>query len=158
MFQDLANYNSLIQTVVSGTVAGVDKACEIAETLGIRCQKLEVSAPFHCKLMEPAAMMLKKTLADIILGQPEIPVYMNVNGRPVEDPGKIPELLVQQAMSPVLWVQTLQKMQKDGIDIFIECGPGRTLAGLVRKTLKDVTILRVENCKTLENTLEALKA
>ena len=153
-----ANYNSLVQTVVSGTTAGVDKACEIAGAQGIRCIKLAVSAPFHCELMEPAAMKLKEVFSGKLFIAPSIPVYMNVNGLPLEDATSIPELLVQQAMSPVRWVQTLQKMKEDGIDTFVECGPGKTLSGLVKKTLKDVNIYRVEDIKTLENTLASLKA
>ncbi len=153
-----ANYNSPVQTVVSGTAKGVDRACEIAEAQGFRCVKLAVSAPFHCKLMEPAAMKLKEVFSSITFLKPAIPVYMNVNGRQPEETDNISDLLVKQAMSPVRWVQTLQKMREDGIDTFIECGPGRTLSGLVKKTLKDVTVLRVEDSKTLMNTLEAMKA
>ncbi len=152
-----ANYNSLVQTVISGTVVGVDKACKIAEAQGIRCVKLAVSAPFHCKMMEPAALKLKEVFVKQSFSTPLVPVYMNVNGLPPKDTGNIPELLVQQAMSPVRWVQTLLKMQEDGINTFVECGPGRTLSGLVKKTLKEVNIYRVEDKKTLENTLKALK-
>lgn len=151
-----ANYNSLVQTVVSGTAAGVDKACEIAAAQGIHCMKLAVSAPFHCKLMEPAAMKLKEVFSGTTFREPAIPVYMNVDGMLLKNAGCIPELLVRQAMSPVRWVQTLQEMQKNGISTFIECGPGRTLSGLVKKTLDNVVILRVEDCKTLKSTLEAL--
>ena len=152
-----ANYNSPVQTVVSGSAAGVDEACELAEAAGLRCVKLAVSAPFHCALMEPAAMRLKEEFRSIDFAEPEIPVYMNVNGMPPAGSNEIPELLVQQAMSPVRWVETLRNMQADGVDTFIECGPGKTLSGLVKKTLKDVRIFRVENIKTLNDTLEGLK-
>lgn len=81
---------------------------------------------------------------------------MNVDGEVVEDGSKIAELLVKQAMSPVQWVATLQNMREAGIDTFIECGPGRTLSGLVKKTLTGVNIYRVENLKTLNSTLEAV--
>ena len=153
-----ANYNSPVQTVVSGSAAGVDEACELAEAEGLRCVKLAVSAPFHCALMEPAAMRLKEEFKNIEFAAPQIPVYMNVNGSPAAGADEIPELLVQQAMSPVRWVETLRNMQEDGVDTFIECGPGKTLSGLVKKTLKDVRIFRVENIKTLNDTLEGLKA
>lgn len=153
-----ANYNSPVQTVVSGSAAGVDEACELAEAEGLRCVKLAVSAPFHCALMEPAALRLKEEFKTISFSEPEISVYMNVNGVPAAGAGDIPELLVRQAMSPVRWVETLQNMQKDGVDTFIECGPGKTLSGLVKKTLKDVRIFRVENIKTLNDTLEGMKA
>ena len=152
-----ANYNSLVQTVVSGTAAGVDKAISIATEQGIRIVKLAVSAPFHCMLMEPAAMKLKALFAEKHFADCTIPVYMNVDGKPLTDAAKIPELLVKQAMSPVRWVQTLQNMQADGVDTFIECGPGKTLSGLVKKTLNGVNVYRVENQKTFNDTLEALK-
>lgn len=153
-----ANYNSPVQTVVSGSTAGVSEACELADAEGLRCKQLAVSAPFHCALMEPAAMKLKETFQDVVFKDPVVPVYMNVDGKPVRDAVAIPDLLVRQAMQPVRWVQTLQNMQTDGIDTFIECGIGKTLFGLAKKTLKDVNILRVENTKTLEKTLEFLQA
>ena len=151
-----ANYNSPIQTVVSGATSGVDEACELADTEGLRCVKLSVSAPFHCALMEPAARKLEEEFTRITFHNPIIPVYMNVDGRPVSEGNVIAELLVNQAMSPVHWVQTLENMKADGIDTFIECGAGKTLSGLVKKTLKDVKILRVENYKTLSETLSVL--
>ena len=118
--------------------------------------KLAVSAPFHCALMEPAAKKLETEFKNLTFRDPAVPVYMNVDGEPITDGSRIPELLVRQAMSPVRWVDTLNNMQADGIDTFIECGAGKTLSGLVKKTLKDVKILRVENQKTLQDTLEAL--
>ena len=153
-----ANYNSPVQTVVSGSAEGVDEACEMAEAAGLRCVRLAVSAPFHCALMEPAAKRLEEEFKNITFENPSIPVYMNVDGKPVTDGSDVAGLLVKQAMSPVRWVQTLENMQADGIDTFIECGAGKTLSGLVKKTLKDVKILRVENMKTLSETLEELKA
>ena len=152
-----ANYNSPVQTVVSGSASGVDEACEIAEADGLRCVKLAVSAPFHCALMEPAAKRLEEEFKEISFSNPSIPVYMNVDGKPVSDGTAVADLLVKQAMSPVHWVKTLENMQADGIDTFIECGAGKTLSGLVKKTLKGVKILRVENLKTLNDTLEELK-
>ena len=152
-----ANYNSPVQTVVSGTAAAVDEACELAEAAGLRCVKLAVSAPFHCALMKPAALTLEKEFQTVSFADPAIPVYMNVDGEPMESAATAAELLVKQAMSPVQWVKTLQNMQKNGIDTFIECGAGKTLSGLVKKTLKGVNILRVENLKTLESTLKELQ-
>lgn len=153
-----ANYNSPVQTVVSGSVAGVDEACEFAETDGLRFIKLAVSAPFHCALMEPAAKRLEMEFDKVSFRKPSIPVYMNVDGKAVENETLLPELLVKQAMSPVRWTDTLKNMQADGIDTFIECGAGKTLSGLVKKTLKGVKVLRVENLKTLQKTLEELQA
>ena len=152
-----ANYNSPVQTVISGTAAGVDEACKLADAAGLRCMKLAVSAPFHCALMKPAAKRLEEEFEKMFFLNPQIPVYMNVDGKPITDGAVIAGLLVKQAMSSVRWVQTLKNMQADGIDIFIECGAGKTLSGLAKKTLKDVKILRVENLKTLRNTLEGLQ-
>ena len=151
-----ANYNSPVQTVVSGSAEGVDEACALAAAEGLRCVKLAVSAPFHCAMMEPAAKRLQTEFAGMAFADPAIPVFMNVDGKPAAGGADVPELLVRQAMSPVRWVQTLENMQQAGIDTFIECGAGKTLSGLVKKTLKDVRILRVENMKTLESTLEEL--
>lgn len=152
-----ANYNSPVQTVVSGSTAGVDEACAFAEEAGFHCVRLAVSAPFHCALMEPAARRLAEEFETIKFQNPVIPVYMNVDGKPITRGEDVATLLFKQAMSPVRWVQTLENMQADGIDTFIECGAGRTLSGLVKKTLRDVKILRVENMKTLQDTLEELK-
>ena len=152
-----ANYNSPVQTVISGSAQGVDEACDLASQEGIRSVKLAVSAPFHCQLMEPAAMKLKEAFGSVKMADPSIPVYMNVNASPLESGSEAADLLVSQAMSPVYWAQTLTNMYKDGIDTFIECGAGKTLSGLVKKTLKGVTVLRVENQKTLEDTLAKLK-
>ena len=152
----VANYNSPVQTVVSGTVEGVDEAIRIAEASGVRCIKLAVSAPFHCKLMEPAAQKLKYEFENTVFSDPVLPVYMNIDGKPCNKKETIPDLLVRQAMSPVRWSTTLNNMAADGIDTFIECGAGKTLSGLVKRTLKNVTILRVENLKTLNETLEKL--
>ena len=151
-----ANYNSPLQTVVSGSAIGVDEACRLAEEEGLRCMRLAVSAPFHCALMEPAARKLREAFASVAFRDPSIPVYMNVDGNPVTDGNSIADLLVKQAMNPVRWVQTLTNMQKSGIDTFVECGAGKTLSGLVKKTLKDVTILRIEDIKTLQKTLAVL--
>ena len=106
--------------------------------------------------MEPAARVLEKKFEEIDFQDPVVPVYMNVDGAPISDGEAVAELLVKQAMSSVRWVKTLENMQADGIDTFIECGAGKTLSGLVKKTLSGVTILRVENQKTLEDTLAAL--
>lgn len=151
-----ANYNCPVQTVISGEAAAVDEAVSIAEERGITCMKLAVSAPFHCELMKPAADKLAELFKIKVFSNPVIPVYMNVDGKSVTEGDKVADLLVRQAMSPVQWVATLQNMKESGIDTFIECGPGRTLSGLVKKTLTGVNIYRVENLKTLNATLEAL--
>lgn len=151
-----ANYNSLVQTVVSGTTEGVDKLLMLAEKKGIRATKLAVSAPFHCKLMEPAAKVLESKLEETVIYEANIPVYLNYTGETLKTSEQTKKMLVYQSYNAVQWVKTLQNMKADGVDTFIECGPGKTLTGLVKKTLKDVTVLRVENLKTLNETLDKL--
>ena len=149
-----ANYNSPVQTVISGTAAGVEKAILLAETEGLHAVRLEVSAPFHCDLMKPAAEALRQRFVSVSFANAGIPVYVNVDGHAYQNAADFPELLVKQAKNPVRWTDTLNAMQQDGIDTFIECGPGKTLSGLVKKTLKGVTILRVENIKTFTETCD----
>ncbi len=151
-----ANYNSPAQTVISGESAAVDQAIALAREQRVKGKKLAVSAPFHCALMEPAAKRLEALFATRQFEAPSIPVYMNVDAKANTDAAAIPGMLVRQAMSPVRWMQTLLNMQADGFDTFIECGPGKTLAGLASRTLKDVTILRVGDAETLKETLAAL--
>lgn len=151
-----ANYNSPAQTVISGESAAVDQAIALAREQRVKGKKLAVSAPFHCALMEPAAKRLEALFATRQFEAPSIPVYMNVDAKANTDAAAIPGMLVRQAMSPVRWMQTLLNMQADGFDTFIECGPGKTLAGLASRTLKDMTILRVGDAETLKETLAAL--
>lgn len=152
-----ANYNSPVQTVISGDTVGVDHAIQIAEEMGLKAIRLAVSAPFHCKLMEPAAVRVGEELDKINLRSPNIPVYMNVLGESVCTAEKITDLLVRQAMSPVRWVDTLENMKRDGIDCFVECGAGKTLWGLTRKTLKGSNALKAVDLKSLQDTVAKLK-
>ena len=151
-----ANYNCPTQTVISGEAAAVDEAVALARKQRIRGVKLPVSAPFHCRMMEPAARALEALFAKKRFAAPAFPVYMNVDGAVNRDPDAIPGLLVRQAMCPVRWTQTLLNMREDGFDTFIECGPGKTLSGLAAKTLEGVTILRVGDAQSLEETLNTL--
>ena len=148
-----ANYNSPVQTVISGTVEGVENACKKLEEKGIRTIRLPVSAPFHCELMEPAARAIEREFMSVLFYNTKMPVYMNVDAQPHQNALDFSDLLVRQAMSPVRWQETIENMYKDGIDTFIECGPGKTLSGFVKKTLKDVLVYHVEDSKTLDAVL-----
>ena len=151
-----ANYNSPTQTVVSGDVAGVDAVLALAEQKSVRAMRLNVSAPFHSALMEPAARKLEQAFPGIPFSEPTVAAYMNVNAEPLANAAATAGLLVRQAMSPVRWQQTLQNMWRDGIDTFVEIGPGSTLSSFVKKTLKEAAVCRVENQKTLEEALSML--
>ena len=153
-----ANYNCPGQIVVSGENDAVDQLLVIAKERKIRAMKLPVSAPFHCRMMSPAAEKLGSELSKTVIATPSVPVYMNVDAEQENSPEQIREKLFLQAKSPVRWEATLRNMMRDGIDTFIELGPGKTLSGFVKKTLSDVTILSVTDMETLENTLNVLRA
>ena len=148
-----ANYNSPVQTVVSGTAEGVEEVCGRLGEKGIKTILLKVSAPFHCALMEPAARRIGQEFSGVSFYGAKIPVYMNVDAKPHRNAADYPGLLVSQAMSPVYWRETIENMGRDGIDTFIECGPGKTLSGLVKRTLKDVSVYHVEDPETLREVL-----
>lgn len=154
-----ANYNSPVQTVVSGEREAVDQVVALAEEKGLRALKLAVSCPFHCDLMRPAAEKIKTEFQNMDFSNPTLPVYMNVDASVLTSGENAKELMYRQAMSAVLWKQTLLKMRDDGADIFIECGPGKTLYNLARKTLpkNEVTILRVSDLETLNKTISTLQ-
>ncbi len=116
---------------------------------------LPVSAPFHCAMLEPASERLAAVLAEVAVETPCVPVYLNVDGEAETDGAAIREKLVMQAKSPVYWEKTLRNMYRDGVRVFIELGPGKTLSGFVRKTLKeypDVKIFHVSDAASLRDT------
>lgn len=136
-----ANYNCPGQLVISGDIDAVQKAVELAKENGCRIAKmLPVSGAFHSPLMKPALEALKKKLDDIQFSQSDYPVYSNYSAKPSTDPDVLKENLLNQLVNPVRWTQTLKNMENDGASYFIEVGPGNVLQGLVKRTLKDVTI------------------
>lgn len=153
-----ANYNCPGQIVVSGEADSVAKLCELAKGKRIRTMKLPVSAPFHCDMMRPAAENLKGPLQKTRFSVPGIPVYMNVDARQETSPEEIREKLIAQAHSPVRWEETLRNMADDGVDTFVEVGPGKTLSGFVKKTFQEgVRVYHVTDADTLNMAIEALK-
>ncbi len=131
---EAVNFNDPMQTVIAGSKAAVDKACEALKGLGAkRALPLPVSAPFHSSLMKPAAERLKAALADIELAAPRIPVVNNVDVAVESDPARIRDALVRQAAGPVRWVECVQAIRARGITHVIECGPGKALAGMTKR-------------------------
>ena len=131
---EAVNFNDPMQTVIAGSKAAVDKACEVLKGLGAkRALPLPVSAPFHSSLMKPAAERLKAALADIDLAAPRIPVVNNVDVAVESDPARIRDALVRQAAGPVRWVECVQAIRARGITHVIECGPGKALAGMTKR-------------------------
>jgi len=135
-----ANYNSLGQIVISGSIAGIDKAVELLSERGAkRAIKLAVGGAFHSPLMEPAKEELREAIETTHFSKPVCPVYQNVNASPSTDPAEIRENLVAQLVSPVRWTQTVQRMIADGATLFTEVGPGSVLQGLIKKTDRTVS-------------------
>ena len=129
-----ANFNDPRQTVIAGSKAAVDRACEQLKAAGAkRALPLAVSAPFHCALMKPAADELRAHLAKVALRAPRIPVVNNIDVASVADPDAIRDALYRQAFGPVRWVELVRALRARGLAHVFECGPGKVLAGLVKR-------------------------
>lgn len=153
-----ANYNCPGQIVISGQVQAVEKACEIAKEMGAkRAVKLAVSGPFHSSLLKSAGEALRVELSKVQVYKPVIPVISNVHAKPEEEPEEIIENLVLQVSQPVRWEESVRYMIEQGIDTFIELGPGKTLIGFLRRISKDVKGYHVQDMKSLEQTIKALE-
>ncbi|MCX6287069.1 MAG: ACP S-malonyltransferase [Bacteroidetes bacterium] len=136
-----ANYNSPGQLVISGSMKGIEIACEKLKAGGARrALPLKVGGAFHSPLMEPARMELAEAINSTVFHQPICPIYQNATAERVTDPLKIKENLIVQLTAPVLWTQLVQRMIADGATHFIEVGPGNILQGLISKIGKDVTV------------------
>ena len=134
-----ANFNDPKQTVISGSQAGVAKACEVLKAAGAkRALPLAVSAPFHCALMQPAAEALRARLVDVVLQSPRIPVVNNIDVAAPSAPDDIRHALYRQASGPVRWVEVVQALKAHGATHIIECGPGKVLAGMVKRIDADL--------------------
>jgi len=153
----LANDNAPGQIVVSGAVAAVDAAIEIAKDAGIRrAVKLPVSAPFHCTLMQPAADEMAAALADASMSDASVPVDCNVAAGPEQAANNLHENLVTQVTGRVRWRETLGAVHAAGVTCFVEIGTGKVLSGLVKRTLNDVAIVNLETADDLDTVLGAL--
>ncbi|AYB34520.1 ACP S-malonyltransferase [Chryseolinea soli] len=137
-----ANYNCPGQLVISGTINGINIACEKLKAAGAkRALPLQVGGAFHSPLMEPARAELAAAIESTPFGKPICPVYQNVNALPSTDVNVIKQNLIAQLTSPVRWTQSVQNMVKDGAKTFIECGPGKVLQGLVKKIAPEVEVM-----------------
>ncbi|MCC7049662.1 MAG: ACP S-malonyltransferase [Alphaproteobacteria bacterium] len=154
---DVANDNAPGQVVVSGAVAAVDKAIELAAGRGGRRSiKLPVSAPFHCRLMQPAADAMAKALAEVRIAVPVVPVVANVSAEPVDDPDHIRKLLVDQVTGTVRWRECVAAMKGRGVASLVECGAGKVLSGLARRIDKDLQASAVGTPAEVEQFLKTV--
>ena len=148
-----ANYNDPKQTVIAGSKAAVDQACEALKGRGAkRALPLAVSAPFHCALMKPAAERLKERLATATLRAPQIPLINNIDVAVQTEPDAIREALYRQAFGPVRWVETVQAMHARGVTHLVECGPGKVLGALARRIVAELNVGHVNDPATLAET------
>ena len=134
----VANDNNAGNVVISGDKAGVDRAIEAAKALGARAIPLNVSAPFHCPLMQPAADEMEEALAEAPIAAPRAPLVANVTARPVMDPATIRRLLVEQVTGRVRWRESMEWMATEGgVDVFAEIGAGKVLTGMAKRIAPD---------------------
>jgi [acyl-carrier-protein] S-malonyltransferase len=154
---EAVNFNDPMQTVIAGSKAAVEKACEVLKASGAkRALPLPVSAPFHSSLMKPAADKLKEKLAATAFAAPLIPVINNIEVAVETDPERIRAALYAQAFGPVRWVECVQAIKARGITTVIECGPGKVLAGMVKRIDAEMTGLALFDPDSLTQAKEAL--
>ena len=147
---EAVNFNDAAQTVIAGSKAAVDKACEVLKANGAkRAMLLSVSAPFHSSLMKPAADKLAAKLADTVFGAVDIPVINNIDVMAETDAQRIRDALYRQAFGPVRWVECVQAIKSRGILTVVECGPGKVLAGMTKRIDADMTGLAVYDSASL---------
>lgn len=153
------NFNTPEQTVIAGHAAAVQRAADAAKAKGAkRAVMLPVSAPFHCSLMKPAAERLRQRLDELPFSAPRIAMVNNADVACLTDPLMIKDALVRQAASPVRWVETMQAMAKQGVTQIYECGPGKVLAGLVKRCAEGVVGAAMADLAGLEAALTATNA
>jgi [acyl-carrier-protein] S-malonyltransferase len=154
---EAVNFNDPAQTVIAGSKAAVERACELLKTNGAkRALMLDVSAPFHSSMMKPAADQLRQMLERITLAPPRIPVINNIEAKSETDPERIRAALYQQAFGPVRWVECVRAIRERGITTVVECGPGKVLAGLCRRIDPELTGHAIYDPATLAAARELL--
>lgn len=155
----IANYNCPGQIVVSGEADAVKRACAALKEAGARrIVPLKVSGPFHSPMLKGAGEKLAAVLKESQFANPTVPYVANVNAEYITDAVRIPDLLKQQVSSSVMWQQSVENMLAQGVDTFIEIGPGRTLSAFVKKINRQVTVFNVEKIENLENLKEKVEA
>ncbi|HVI72262.1 MAG TPA: ACP S-malonyltransferase [Pyrinomonadaceae bacterium] len=154
----VANMNSPNQVVIAGNTEAVDRAIEALQGVAKRVMKLNVSAPFHCALMKPAQDRLAADLAALQFTEPAMPVITNVDAAATSTPDELRDALVRQVSAPVRWSESMQLLMQQGVDTFVEVGPGKVLTGLARQINRDAKTLNVEDAASLEATRVGLAA
>ncbi|MGB8328939.1 MAG: ACP S-malonyltransferase [Polyangiales bacterium] len=155
---EAVNYNSPQQIVIAGETAAVRQAGAKLKEAGARASTLPVSAPFHSSLMEPAEERLREDMESIAFSDPSVPVYVNVNAKPVTDAASAKDALLRQVSRPVLWEETVRAMIGDGVSLFVEVGPGRVLSGLLARIDRSAGRVSVQRPADFAAAREAIAA
>ena len=151
---DIANDNSDGQVVISGDLEAVENAINLTKQYGIkRAVLLPVSAPFHCRLMQPAQLTMEEALNNLEFQQPTLPIISNINAEPETDPNKLRINLINQVTGTVKWRETMLLAKKLGVQKITELGSGKVLSGIAKRMIENVSILNIENSADLENIL-----
>jgi len=154
---EVANLNAPGQIVISGEAEAVGRAVEIARGQGAKkAILLPVSAPFHCQLMRPAGERLGEALAKVPWRDPRFPLVTNVDAQLASSAVQLRSALLRQATSPVLWENSIRRLQEEGVDVFVEVGPGKVLSGLIKRILQEATMHHAEDEESLRSTMEIL--
>ncbi len=154
---EAANYNCPGQVVITGEVDAIRESVSIAKSLGGLCIPLKVSGPFHSSLYEKASFKYYDTIKEVKINEPKKVMYSNVLGKPYSKQDDIRDLLRKQIMSPVLFEDSINHMIEEGIDTFIELGPGKTLSGFVKKINKKANVYNIEDLDTLKIAVQKIK-
>jgi [acyl-carrier-protein] S-malonyltransferase len=155
----LANDNEPAQAVISGTKSAIDRAAQLAKSHGVRrFVPLNVSAPFHCALMQPAAEAMAAALAKTHVGRPAVPLIANITAAPVSDPDDIKTRLVQQVTGTVRWRESVAVMAQEGVTDIVEVGSGKVLAGLAKRIVPTLNAISVGTSEEIDGALTLLTA
>ena len=153
----MANYNCPGQIVITGKTESVEKAMPLLSEAGARkVVQLKVSGPFHSPMLKPAGDELRKYLDDAAISDLKVPYVANCSAEIVSDASQIRDLLQKQVSSPVMWEQSLYKMKEYGVDLIVEIGPGKTIAGFVKKTTPEIPVINVSSVEDISKVKEAL--
>jgi [acyl-carrier-protein] S-malonyltransferase len=154
---EAVNFNDPKQTVIAGSKAGVEQACEALKAMGAkRALPLPVSAPFHSSLMKPAAERLRERLMEVKFAVPKMAVVNNIDVQAESEPSAIRDALYRQAFGPVRWVETVLAIRARGVSHVVECGPGKVLAGTVKRIAPDAVSAAMFDTATLAEVKELL--
>lgn len=151
---EAVNFNEPMQTVIAGTMGGIEKACNILKEAGAkRAIPLAVSGPFHSSLMKPAGEILKEEVKKYSFNDANIPLVINTTAEIITEKAKIIDEIYNQSFGPVKWVETIETLKKNGVTKIYEIGAGKVLAGLIKKIDKEIEIKNIETLEDLENLL-----